>query len=189
MERLLDRVLLAAHPESLHQPPRRLVVEEALRDNAAQAERAEAQADQRTGGLGGVAPAAEGRVEGPAELGLDILRLGGDLLLRPPVSNLEQQVADHPPVELDDEHIREPLLAEVALAVGGVRLRRRAQPVVYRGQFPEVPGRVEVVAGRPAQQQPLRANGPVNHVQGMAHRSTTRMSIARHCSPTPPASG
>src|SRR6185437_15275439 len=196
VEGLLDRVKFAAHSGALHQAPGRLIVEEAVRVQPPQAERPEAKVDQGPHRLGRVPVAAEGRIERPAELPLDALRLIGDLLLGPAVLDLQHQVADHSAIELNDEQAGKPLSAKVALAVLVVRSCRRPQPVMHLRQPPEGPGRVEIVGGGPPQQQPPGANRPLERVQRMTHElpslswsATRTRSVRRRAAPPPQGRG
>jgi hypothetical protein len=110
---------LRPHPDALHEPPGRLVVGEAVRGHPAQAEVLEADPDQLPDRLGGVAVAAAGGVEHPAELGLHLCALLEDLRLRPAVLHGDHQVADDLAAQLDDErlgqHVRGLELAAVVL--------------------------------------------------------------------------
>lgn len=107
MQRLPDGVHLAAHPDPLHEAPRRHVGGEAVRRHPAQSDVLEAEPDQLTDRIGGAAVPGVVRVQYPAELGLDAAGLLGDLRLGPRVLDLEHQVDDGLTGELDDDGLAE----------------------------------------------------------------------------------
>src|SRR3546814_6061191 len=95
MQRVPDVVRLPTHPESFHQPPRRLVGLEAVGRDPTHPERSEAELDQGTHGLGGIAPALEVGVQHPAQRRLCAGRLLVHLYLRPGAFPEEHRSEEH----------------------------------------------------------------------------------------------
>ena len=127
----------------------------------------EAVAQELTHGFGGVAVAGVGGVEDPAELGLRVAGLVGDLELGPGVLAAEHEVADDRGVgvvaERDDDGGRETggfgeQLA-VAVEVGGAA----GEPLVDRLEPAVLPGRVGVGGGGGTQGEALGAQRALEH--------------------------
>jgi len=189
VQRLVQGVDLAPHPDPLHEAPRRLVVGEAVGRDPPQVQLVEAEPQQLAHGLGGVPVPGLVGVDHPAELGLDPTGLLLDLGLGPGVTDLDHQVADDRAVELDDQEHREPL---GVLERGAVLVDRRGgggEPPTDLGETAVLPGRLEVVGGRAPQRQASRAHRPRHGIQWAAHPlmvsacGDVRPSARRHGAP------
>jgi hypothetical protein len=167
VQRLADRVHLAAHADALHEAPGGLVVEEAVRGDPAHAQVLEAVAEELTHGLGGVAVPGVGRIEDPAELGLRVSGLVGDVQLGPGVLAAEHEVADDRGrgvvAEGDDDggresgRLREQLA--VAVEVGGAA----GEPLVDGLEPAVAPRRVGVAGGGGTEGEALGVHRALEH--------------------------
>ena len=179
VQRVLYGVLLAAHPDPLHQPPRRHVVGEAERLDPAQAEVLEADAQQLGGRLGGQPPAGVRRVDRPADLGLHALGLVRDVALRPGVGDVEVEVAHGPPVELEHQRagqragcrhlLVEPLEAREVVA----------DPLPHRRDPPVLPQRLHVGGDHRPDRQAGAAHRPVDGAEVLGRWRLGR-GVLRH---------
>ena len=166
VQRLADRVQFAAHADALHEAPRGVVAEEAVRGDPAHAEVLEAVAEELAHGLGGVAVAGVGGIEDPAELRL---RVAGPSAtqLGPGVLAAEHEVADDRGrdvlAEGDDDggretgRLREQLA--VAVEVGGAA----GEPLVDGLEPAEPPGRLGVVGGGGTEGEALGVQRALEH--------------------------
>ena len=165
MQGLTDGVQLAPHAEPLHEPPRGLVVGEALGHHATQVEFVEAEAKQLPDGLGFIAMAGVSGVENPAQLGLDSSGPHRNLGLCPGVLDLEHEVTDHLTVPFDDEGGGETvrLLERGAIVLQAVGYS--GEPAANGLLTSEAPRRFGVVFACRAQGEPFGAGGPLQTVE------------------------
>ena len=170
VQRLLQGVDLAPHPDPLHEAPRRLVVGEAVGGDPPQPELVEAEPQQLAHGLGGVAVAGwSGWSTQPSSactpracsLTSAWAQASPTLTIRSPMTAPSSSTTrtDREPVG-----VRE---------LGAVLLDRRGgggEPPADLGEPSVLPGRVEVVDGGAPQGQPGGAHRPRHGIERAAHR-------------------